>query len=325
MKILILTHTNDNKSVDKVTEIIKNKGGQVVRFNTDGYPGDLLISTSERNGKWQNSLMINNEVHNIEDFSSIWFRRIRIGERIRALVDQKYIGPSVQEARKTFYGMLAAAECFQFDCFWRLEMADRKQLQLKVAKEVGLNIPKTLITNSHEEVKRFASTCPSGIIAKMQSSFAIYEDGQEKVVFTNAIDAYDESLSDLAYCPMTFQENIQKKLELRVVVVGNKIFTAAVDSQKTDETKTDWRKRGNELTRNWAPYVLPKDIEEKILNFMEYFKLNYGAIDIILTPDNKYYFLEINPGGEFYWLDLNCNLPICEAIADSLLGASYRR
>jgi D-alanine-D-alanine ligase-like ATP-grasp enzyme len=59
---------------------------------------------------------------------------------------------------------------------------------------------------------------------------------------------------------------------------------------------------------------------------MEVFGLNYGAVDMILTPDDRYVFLEINPAGEFFWLELkNPKFPVSAAIADVLLGEAPRR
>jgi glutathione synthase/RimK-type ligase-like ATP-grasp enzyme len=58
---------------------------------------------------------------------------------------------------------------------------------------------------------------------------------------------------------------------------------------------------------------------------MDYFVLNYGAIDIIVTPDGRHVFLEINPVGEFFWLERRPGLPVSDAIADVLLGLARRR
>lgn len=74
------------------------------------------------------------------------------------------------------------------------------------------------------------------------------------------------------------------------------------------------------MVQNWQPYQLPHDVEEKILRLMNYFSLNYGGIDIVLTPAGRHVFLELNPSGEFFWLERAPNLPISEAIADLLLA-----
>jgi glutathione synthase/RimK-type ligase-like ATP-grasp enzyme len=57
---------------------------------------------------------------------------------------------------------------------------------------------------------------------------------------------------------------------------------------------------------------------------MEHFGLNYGALDLILTPDGRHVFLEVNPVGEFFWLERCPGLPISKAIADILLSQSHK-
>jgi len=164
------------------------------------------------------------------------------------------------------------------------------------------------------------------MVTKMLSSFAIYEAGKELVVFTNPVKPEDlEDLSGLSLCPATFQELLPKSLEIRVTVVGHRVMSAAVDSQVSQRAVHDWRRDGVNMLQDWRPYQLPIEIEEKILRLMDYFSLNYGAIDIILTPDNRHVFLELNPSGEFFWLERSPGLPISDAIADVLLGHAPRR
>jgi glutathione synthase/RimK-type ligase-like ATP-grasp enzyme len=79
------------------------------------------------------------------------------------------------------------------------------------------------------------------------------------------------------------------------------------------------------MIQDWQPYELPREVEEKVLRLMDYFVLNYGAIDFIVTPDGRHVFLEVNPVGEFFWLERCPGLPIADAIADVLLERSPRR
>jgi glutathione synthase/RimK-type ligase-like ATP-grasp enzyme len=160
----------------------------------------------------------------------------------------------------------------------------------------------------------------------MLSSFAIYDDGKELVVFTNPVKPEDlADLSGLSLCPATFQERLAKSLEIRVTVVGQHVMSAALDSKASARAAHDWRRDGLRMLQDWRPYQLPGEVEEKILRLMDYFSLNYGAIDIILTPDDRHVFLELNPCGEFFWLERTPGLPISEAIASVLLGHSPRR
>jgi glutathione synthase/RimK-type ligase-like ATP-grasp enzyme len=159
----------------------------------------------------------------------------------------------------------------------------------------------------------------------MLSSFAIYDEGKELVVFTNPVKVEDlADLSGLSLCPATFQELLPKALEIRATVVGRRVMSAAVDSQVSARATHDWRRDGVRMLQDWRPYELPAEVEEKILRLMDYFSLNYGAIDIILTPDGRHVFLELNPCGEFFWLERSPGLPISDAIADLLLGRAAR-
>jgi glutathione synthase/RimK-type ligase-like ATP-grasp enzyme len=233
---------------------------------------------------------------------------------------------SVGESIATVKGMLASLKAFRMDPELVIRRADNKQLQLQVASEIGLETPRTLITNDADAVRSFARSCEAGIVTKMLSSFAVYEDGKERVVFTNPVTVEDlDDLSGLKLCPMTFQERIPKALELRVTVVGNRVFAAAIDSQTSSAAQHDWRKDGVALMEEWKRYELPAEVEARLLRLMDHFRLNYGAVDFILTPDGRYVFLEVNPVGEFFWLESCPGLPISAAIADVLLGKVFRR
>jgi glutathione synthase/RimK-type ligase-like ATP-grasp enzyme len=246
---------------------------------------------------------------------------------LKGKVEKKYIGPSVEESRRTFFGMLNSLDVFHMDDFHKIRKSEVKQLQLKLAEQYGLKTPKTLITNNPDEVRKFYNNCKNGIISKMQASFAIYENDEENVVFTNELKESDlKNLEDLIYCPMQFQEKIDKKIELRATIIGNQVFTASINSQANEESKIDWRKQGIEMVNDWKKHDLPKEIEKKLLKMMDFYKINYGAADFIVTPQNEYYFLEINPAGEFFWLEKsNPHFPLSSAIADVLLGNVQRR
>ncbi|MEM7065805.1 MAG: MvdD family ATP-grasp ribosomal peptide maturase [Cyanobacteria bacterium P01_B01_bin.77] len=319
MTVLIITHSNDNGSILKVMSAIHDQGGKTFRFNTDQFPTALKLELSCNNRVKGGILTTDQGTLDLSTVSSVWYRRFRIGQNLPSKMEPQLRNASIQEARRTIQGMLASLDVFHLDPVVNIRRAEHKQLQLQVAHEVGLEIPDTLITNDPATVRKFSQTYEQGVISKMMTSFAVHEDGKEKVVFTNPLSSQDlEELEGLQFCPMTFQENIPKALELRVTVVGKTVFAAAIDSQRLEKSRADWRREGVTLLNDWTPYALPMEIKEKLLALMERLHLNYGAIDIILTPDNKYVFLEVNPCGEFFWLDLLPKLSISQAIAQLL-------
>ncbi|HKV37355.1 MAG TPA: hypothetical protein VJP89_23630 [Pyrinomonadaceae bacterium] len=327
MSILIITHSDDNDSVARVIETIAGKGGDTARFNTDRYPTGVRL-TAYYGASGDERLTLTNEdgEFDLREVTAVWHRRLNFGAQLPADLDKQLRHASLGEATAAAHGMLASLKAFRLDDVRHIRHAENKQLQLQVARELGLDTPRTLTTNDPAAVRAFAKSCEDGMITKMLSSFAIYEEGKELVVFTNAVKPEDlADLSGLSLCPATFQELLQKSLEIRVTVVGRRVMSAAIDSQVSARAAHDWRRDGVRMIHDWQHYQLPHDVEEKILRLMDYFSLNYGAIDIILTPGGRHVFIELNPCGEFFWLERAPGLPISDAIADLLLGHSPRR
>ena len=330
MSILIITHSNDNESIARVVEAIARKGEHAIRFDTDRYPTDVRLTAyyGACGSEGDERLTLTNEEgeFDLREVTAVWHRRLNFGAHLPAGLDRQLRYASLGEASAAAHGMLASLKAFRMDHLSHIRHAENKQLQLQVARELGLNIPRTLTTNDPAAARAFAKSCEGGIVTKMLSSFAIYEEGKELVVFTNPVKPEDlVDLSGLSLCPATFQELLPKSLEIRVTVVGQRIMSASLDSQASVRAAHDWRRDGLQMLQDWRPYQLPYEVEEKILRLMDYFSLNYGAIDIILTPDGQHVFLELNPSGEFFWLERTPGLPISEAIADLLLGHAPRR
>lgn len=102
-----------------------------------------------------------------------------------------------------------------------------------------------------------------------------------------------------------------------MTVVGEHIFAAKINSQLSSESLTDWRAANNILPHE--KIQLPNELESKCLELNRYFKLNFSAIDFILDTNNEYFFLEINPNGQWAWIEQLLEYPISKAITDILL------
>ena len=325
--VLIITRSDDNESVSLVSKAVERKGGRAIRFDTDRYPTEVRLSAYYGRGGEERLTLANEEGEfDLSEVGAVWHRRLNLGARIPQTLDRQLRHASLTETRAAAQGMLASLKAFRVDPVQHIRHAENKQLQLCVAREVGLDTPRTLTTNDPATVRAFAAECEGGMVTKMLSSFAVYEGGQELVVFTNPVHGEDlADLSGLSLCPATFQEAVPKALELRATVVGRRVLTASIDSQSSQRAANDWRRDGLRMIQEWKPYELPREVEAKIMRLMDYFVLNYGAIDLIVTPDGRHVFLEVNPVGEFFWLQLHAGLPVSETIADVLLGLAPRR
>lgn len=121
--------------------------------------------------------------------------------------------------------------------------------------------------------------------------------------------------------PSIFQPVIPKAYELRITVVGKKIFAAKIYSQDDVETALDWRRKPklNDFAVKMEQTKLPVKAESKIFAFMKEIGLKFGCIDMIVTPEGEYIFLEINPNGQWYFVQLKTEVQIAKEIAKLLL------
>jgi MvdD family ATP-grasp ribosomal peptide maturase len=326
-KILIITHTEDNFSIEKVTEYIEKNGFEVIRFDVDLYPLQNKLSTIFENGSWVSILETPETKYRLDDIAAVWYRRAyNIGRGLKEELDAKFYGAAMGEIRNTLFGFLESIDAYSLGKPGVYRRLDSKEEQLKIADKIGLKIPETCLTNNPEEARQFIIK-HKNVVAKMQTGFAIYEDGVESVVFTNVIGEDKlEELDSLLYCPMQFQKKIEKKKELRITVVGQDVYAFEIDSQQFEDAKVDWRKDGVNLIDKWVRTELPADVERKILELLNVYNVDYGAIDMIVSPEDDYYFIEINAAGEFFWLDnLTEENLISKSIADVLCDKAPRR
>lgn len=129
---------------------------------------------------------------------------------------------------------------------------------------------------------------------------------------------FSDYYQNIAYCPTQLQEYVEKAFELRVTIIGEKVFAVKIDSQLNEETKIDWR-----LHTKMNPhsvFQLPLNIEKFCLDFIQEQGLLYGAMDFIVTPNNEYVFLENNPFGQYLWLEIETGIPLTEEMTNLLIS-----
>jgi hypothetical protein len=326
MNVLVVTRSNDHDGVQLTIDAIERLGGRAIRFDTDRFPTELGLEIHYGDRERAVLHLGDGRAADLSSLHAVYYRRVAYGRGLPADLDDQLRAASVKEIRATVEGMLGALPVFQLDPLWTVRRAGSKQLQARLARDAGLDIPRTLTTNVPAAVRAFAETCRSGMVAKMLSTFAVHRDGTEQVVFTTDVAPGDlDQLDGLALCPTTFQERIAKKLEYRVTVVGNQVFSSAVDSQISAKSEVDWRRDGATLREHWRPTPLPQAVEERLLAVMDGLGLQYGAADLIQTPDDRFVFLEVNPVGEYFWLDAQHGGAISRTLAEVLIGRGRRR
>lgn len=188
--------------------------------------------------------------------------------------------------------------------YYRLLEAEHKPYQLQTAARIGFKIPDTLVTSDPERASKFWVHCNKEMVIK---TIAV-SPNPHSVVFTNRVtDELMGGIDRIKSSPVILQKLITPKEELRITVVGDDVFPAVVES----ESPVDWR-RGLVVSR---PAILPAHVQELCKELVRVLGLQYGCIDMIVDNNDEYYFLEINPNGQWKFVEERAGLPIGEAIA----------
>jgi hypothetical protein len=323
MAILLVTHSED-PSCDRACDELSRLGHSVARVDVDRFPSGLPLAIYQGATAPEVEIPARDGGIRLRDIEAVWNRYFDAGECLPYEMDPHQRALAVYQSQMFIDGWLASLAVFQLDPRPAAQTAELKILQHHLATAIGLEIPRTLVANDPEAVRRFAATCPTGVVAKMLQNRG-FDDGETAVgVGTTLLSADDlRALDSLHLCPMIFQELVPKQLELRVTIVGERIFTAAVDSQVAESSKVDWRLGTEHLT--WIHHALPYEVEQKLLALLHRFGLRYAAVDLILTPDGRYVFLELNVNGLYNWLEDALGFTISESIAELLAKHARRK
>jgi glutathione synthase/RimK-type ligase-like ATP-grasp enzyme len=318
--VLVATHSGDEVCAPAVIGALGRRGARAVRFDTDRFPGEIRLASAGGGAPSTGRLQGGGADVDLAEVDAVWHRRLAFGRRLPASLDPTMREACVREARAAAMGTIAALDAFHLDAEHRIRRAEHKPLQLRAALAAGFEVPRTLITNDAAAASEFIAGCAGGAVCKMLTSFAIREDGREQVVFTTPITrAAVGDLKGLEWSPMVFQERVPKSIELRVTVVGGRAMAASMDPAAVAGAGDDWRRRGAELSEAWRAYELPGNVARRAVELVRSFALHYSAMDLILTPDGRWVFLESNPAGEYFWLDSLFEPSISDALADLLV------
>lgn len=253
-----------------------------------------------------------NELANLTQYTSFWWRRPQLYELHDELQNSEFTNWAYQEIEETVFGLWQSLDGKWINNPNHDDYASRKVYQLKIANDIGFSIPGTIITNSKDALAKYrAKEMNDDII------FKPFHGNEQHWRETRILKAEDEQqIESLKFSPVIFQDYIDATVDLRITVVDRKIFAAEIYSQ-TSKYKVDFRMdmKGVKVKE----HQLPKKTEDKILKLMSHLNLVYGAIDMRLTAQGDYVFLEINPAGQWLFIEYETKQPIAKAVAEYLL------
>lgn len=318
-EVLLVTHSGDFYNIDRVAEELHRRGARTWRLNSDLFPTEVRLGIElDRQGVRPLLTFPDGTVCDPSRIVAVWFRKI-FSAALPKELDPSLANGCRAESRSTLDGFWdALGHARHLDPPVAMMAAEQKVKQLRLAADFGMEIPRTVVTNDPEAVRRLHTACGGRIVAKLLNALSTSMGQAPLFVHTSAVSDEDlEDLESLSLSPMIFQERIEKDIELRVAYVGGKCFAGAVDAAQT-AGQVDWRlARVDECP--WQPVELPGPDQEKLVCLMDALGLRYGAVDFIRTPEGKHVFLEVNPAGEWGMLEKYLGLPIAAAIAEELL------
>lgn len=314
--VLVLTQELDFHA-DLVIQDLYRRNVQVLRFNTADFPQRAALIAHHQEGEWQGMLDLEKHQLHFQEVASVWYRRPTPFETDASLP------PSAQqfaqaEARMAIGGILRSLNCRWVNHPEKMVTADYKPYQLMIARACGLETPDTLLTNSALAARDFFAQHPAGVIYKTLSGALVFsESGDPLSIYTSRVSASDlENEENIRQTACLFQEEIFKKLELRITIIGEQVFAAEIYSQDSERTSVDFRRSYEDL--RYGVHELPHTVHDGCLALTRQLGLSFAAIDMALTHDGHYVFLEINPNGQWAWLEHTTGFPLCSTLVDLL-------
>ncbi|SFC55658.1 ATP-grasp ribosomal peptide maturase [Streptomyces aidingensis] len=311
--ILILTG-RDDLTADAVVEELAKRGENVVRFDTADFPTAARLAVSLTGDGWTGTLA-NSRALRLESVKSVWWRRpneFRTPDEwpghARAL--------AISEARSGLLGVLGSLPVRWINHPANDAAANYKPRQLAVAARSGLDVPRTVITSDPEHAREFIGS--GRVIYKGLGGGVLGSEGKRKFLPVSLVSA-DEVDDGVTATAHLFQENVEKAYEVRLTVIGDRMFPVAIHAG-SEAAKLDWRTDYRSLT--YKPVELPEEVRKGVRRLMDELNLYFGALDFAVTPDGRWQFFEVNPNGQWHWIAVKAGIPLVEAMADALQGES---
>jgi glutathione synthase/RimK-type ligase-like ATP-grasp enzyme len=317
--LLLIASNKKDLATDYLILRLHERNIPFLRVNTEDFLSSWEVCFSIGNNS--TDVMISKagkEPLSVKNISGAYIRQPQMPELNIIDADKEFAEREVGETLKSLWRSID--ESVWLNVPYRILRASNKPEQLTIAKSMGFNVPETYIGANYEEIRLFYKKCSGRMISKAVKHGFNYDGNSARVAATQIIDEPTLiSLKEYAPIPMIFQEHIAKKHDIRVTVVGDIIFATAIDSQKHEKTKVDWRLSDcYKIPLNQYAISLPESIKDLCVEITKRFKLKYSAIDLILGSNGVYYFLELNPNGQWAWIEQMGIHKIRDAIIDEL-------
>lgn len=315
MTVLVLGEEYD-PTIDRVVLTLESLDIPVFRADLGWFPQCLTLDAElSEHGQWTGYLRTAERAVRLDRLRSVWCRGPTVFNFPGDLSRERRQHVE-REARLGLGGVLSTLPVLWMNHPQRDADHAYKPRQLALAARCGLDVPRTLVTNQADAVRRFGADTRNGLVIKVLGSNVLHEGGQRKFAATNKLS--DDDLADLGGVEQTahqFQEWVPKSHEVRVIAVGAELFAVGIH---TDDpaAHVDWRLNYDAL--RYTVEKVPPPIANRVRAFLSASGLTFSALDFVITPDGRWVFLESNSTGQYGWLSTTLGTAVSDAIANLL-------
>lgn len=324
--IVVLTHSEDDCAT-MVLDRFRKFEVETIRFNTEKFHDEIKTTmTLSEEGLMEGRYVFGNRVVNFNDISTVWNRRVHEPQVLENFGDSAITEWAKEEKKWAMYISFTLLQCpivNPFESNERLKF--NKMLQMKRAADLGFEVPYSCMTGERGSIVSSWNIVEEEMIfKKIRKGLFFFDDGGRGILHTNKIpkDKFnDEFIDRMKFTPVFLQRHIPKKYDIRSIVAGEEVISVAIHSQDLPEGKVDYRTPGvlgKIRSMKHEIIDLGQDVNRRLVEFTKSFDLTFGAIDLIITPDDRIVFLEDNPNGQWGWLEELTGAPIAEMFAKKL-------
>jgi glutathione synthase/RimK-type ligase-like ATP-grasp enzyme len=315
--VLMLT-TDYDPEADLLGRTLLARGIDYIRLNTDDIPNRLQVNYSIKDSCDQNFsfALDDTDLMSMSNIAVSWLHHFYLREIkfTGTALAQEF---SFQQWNDAIYTLQRSMNCKWINNPNGVLTGSDRMLQLSTAKSVGFNIPETLITNNPKAARDFYYQHNGNIVLKALHHHRVESGGKIYSMYTHRVTKQDLSRLDaLSYAPCILQERVAKRSELRVTVVGNQMFATKFDLPPTIERQEDIHRYPMSRLHMKAMKQVKDSLGEQCIKLIKLLKLQYGSLDFVEDKTGRLTFLEVNPAGDWWWIERRTGQKITEAMVD---------
>jgi hypothetical protein len=300
--LLVLSSKND-LAADYLILGLLERGLPYFRVNSEELSS--VKFRFEQNGSVATVIALDGKKLDVGKVTCVWYRRglhPRVDQQVPSSLHSFVAG----EIRHAWHGVLFGLNAMWVNPIDRVAIAEHKILQLQLARDLGFLTPKTIVSSVPADLIHFIRNVGRSICKPIYHGLVIDDEKRESAFTRRVIEQDLEDHLAVSVAPVLLQEEVTRRADLRITVIGDEFFGVRITSP--DRDIVDWRKPG--LGIDYSTFEVGQDLRHLCQELLRRLGLVYGAFDFIEKPDGKVVFLEVNPTGEWAWLEDRLGLPM---------------